>query len=154
MLLQNNISLKKYNSFGIDTIARDFYIFSNKDGLSEIVDTYQNQILDSHFILGGGSNILFTAQLLDTVVLKNEIKGYSEEEKKKQLRDFFISFAVSWRVKERPRKAVQSLFMDVHAPAILRVNYIVSHFQEWYDIFNVVTEDKLYIAPEDRIIIF
>ena len=86
--------------------------------------------------------------------LKNEIKGYSEEEKKKQLRDFFISFAVSWRVKERPRKAVQSLFMDVHAPAILRVNYIVSHFQEWYDIFNVVTEDKLYIAPEDRIIIF
>ena len=76
MLLQNNISLKKYNSFGIDTIARDFYIFSNKDGLSEIVDTYQNQILDSHFILGGGSNILFTAQLLDTVVLKNEIKAF------------------------------------------------------------------------------
>ena len=83
MLLQNNISLKKYNSFGIDTIARDFYIFSNKDGLSEIVDTYQNQILDSHFILGGGSNILFTSQLLDTVVLKNEIKGiqlYKEDE--------------------------------------------------------------------------
>jgi putative endopeptidase len=86
--------------------------------------------------------------------LKNEIKGYSEQEKKKQLRDFFISFAVSWRVKERPRKAIQSLFMDVHAPAPLRVNYIVSHFQEWYDLFNVVTEDKLYIAPEDRIIIF
>jgi UDP-N-acetylmuramate dehydrogenase len=84
MHLQNNISLKKYNSFGIETITRDFSIFQSKDELIEIVDQYHDRILQSHFILGGGSNILFTHQFLDTVVLKNEMRGiqlYREDEK-------------------------------------------------------------------------
>jgi len=86
--------------------------------------------------------------------LKDELRGVSEAEMKKQLRDFFISYAVSWRVKERPRKALQSLFLDVHAPAELRVNYIVSQFDDWYELFGVTTEDKLYSPPEERIKIF
>lgn len=86
--------------------------------------------------------------------LKDELKDVTEAERKKQMRDFFISYAVSWRVKERPRKALQSLFLDVHAPAELRVNYIVSQFDEWYELFGVVTGDKLYVPPEDRIKIF
>ncbi len=75
MTLLKNISLKKYNSFGIETIARDFSIFQSQDELFEIVDQYHDRILESHLILGGGSNILFTSQLLDTIVLKNELKG-------------------------------------------------------------------------------
>lgn len=86
--------------------------------------------------------------------LQQELKGVSEEEKQKQLRDFFISYAVSWRVKQRPRRALQNLFLDVHSPADLRVNYIVCHFQEWYDCFNVKTEHELYLPPEERIRIF
>ncbi len=86
--------------------------------------------------------------------LHHALKGASEEEKKKQLREFFISYAVSWRVKHRPRRELQNLFLDVHAPAELRVNYIVSHFQEWYDAFNVETANELYIPPEERIVIF
>lgn len=84
--------------------------------------------------------------------LKEELKGATDM--KKQLRDFFISYAVSWRVKERERKVIQGLFLDVHAPAELRVNYIVSQFDEWYEIFGIVTGDELYISPEDRIKIF
>ena len=86
--------------------------------------------------------------------LTQELAGSSEATKKKELRDFFIAYAVSWRIKERPRKAIQGLFMDVHAPAELRVNYIVSQFDLWYDLFEVVTGDDLYVAPEDRIIVF
>lgn len=86
--------------------------------------------------------------------LHAELKDISEEEKKKQLRDFFISYAVSWRVKERSQKRLQSLFLDVHSPAELRVNYIVSQFDEWYELFGVVTGDDLYIPPEERIKIF
>ena len=74
--------------------------------------------------------------------------------KKKQIKEFFISYAVSWRVKERPRKMIQSLFLDVHSPAELRVNFIVSQFDEWYELFGVTTGDLLYIPSEDRIKVF
>jgi len=86
--------------------------------------------------------------------LHQELEGASEEEKKRQLRDFFIAYAVSWRVKERSKKMIQSLFLDVHAPAELRVNLIVSQFDEWYELFGIVTGDDLYVPPEERIRIF
>jgi putative endopeptidase len=86
--------------------------------------------------------------------LKYELKNASEDEKKKQIKDFFISYAVSWRVKEREKKIIQSLFLDVHSPAELRVNYIVSQFDEWYELFGVVTGNSLYIPSEERIRIF
>jgi putative endopeptidase len=56
----------------------------------------------------------------------------SAEETKKEIRDFFISFAVSWRTKEKKEKAIQSLFMDVHSPPLARVNNVVSQFEDWY----------------------
>jgi putative endopeptidase len=86
--------------------------------------------------------------------LHQELDVASEEEKKKQLRDFFTAYAVSWRVKERSKKMIQSLFLDVHAPAELRVNFIVSQFDEWYELFGVVTGDDLYVPPEERVRIF
>lgn len=86
--------------------------------------------------------------------LRQELHGASEEEKKKQMRDFFTAYAVSWRVKERPKKVIQSLFLDVHAPAELRVNFIVNQFDEWYELFGVVTGDDLYVPPEERVRIF
>jgi putative endopeptidase len=57
-------------------------------------------------------------------------------------------------VKERSKKAIQSLFLDVHAPAELRVNFIVNQFDEWYETFDVLVADKLYLPPEERIRIF
>ena len=86
--------------------------------------------------------------------LHQELDGVSEEEKKKQLRNFFTAYAVSWRVKERSKKVIQSLFLDVHAPAELRVNFIVAQFNEWYELFGVETGDDLYIPPEERVKIF
>jgi UDP-N-acetylmuramate dehydrogenase len=75
MQLQKNISLKEFNSFGIETIAKDFAIFNTDNELFELVDSYHQSILQSHFILGGGSNILFTTTVIDTLVLKNELRG-------------------------------------------------------------------------------
>jgi putative endopeptidase len=78
----------------------------------------------------------------------------SEKERKEQLCDFFHSYAVSWRTKEKKEKAMQSLFMDVHAPPPARVNNIVRQFDEWYECYNVQPGDKLYIDPSERIRIF
>jgi UDP-N-acetylmuramate dehydrogenase len=71
MNIQQNISLKKYNTFGIDVLSRYFSRFSNSDELTEIL--IQNPGLNT-LILGGGSNILFTDNF-DGLILKNEVSG-------------------------------------------------------------------------------
>jgi predicted metalloendopeptidase len=68
--------------------------------------------------------------------------------------EFFKSFAVSWRTKEKKEKVIQSLFMDVHAPTPARVNNIVSQFDEWYECYDVKPGDALYKDPTERIRIF
>jgi putative endopeptidase len=86
--------------------------------------------------------------------LKFDIKNYSLKQKKYELQQFFISYAVSWRTKNQKEKVLQDLFMDRHSPPELRVNNIVSQFNEWYEIFDIQVSDKLYIAPEDRIRVY
>ncbi len=76
MQIQENISLKPYNSFGIDARARHFASFKNTEELSELITL--NPKLET-LILGGGSNILLTKDY-DGLLLKNEIKGINKIE--------------------------------------------------------------------------
>ncbi len=88
--------------------------------------------------------------------LKNELNANntSDQERIKQYKDFFIGYATSWREKERRAYGLRELITDVHSPAIARVNNIVRHFEEWYDVFDVCTSDPLYIPVDKRIHIF
>jgi putative endopeptidase len=86
--------------------------------------------------------------------LKRHLKGANEATRKKQLQDFFISYAVSWRTKERRKRAIYRLYTDVHAPPELRVNNIVAQLDDWYEVFDVKPGDRLYVDPKDRISIF
>ena len=76
MQIQENISLKAYNTFGIDAKARWFCEFTNVEQLIELLaNPIQHSTVNiHHFILGGGSNILFTNDF-NGLVLKNEIYG-------------------------------------------------------------------------------
>ncbi len=88
------------------------------------------------------------------------LKKRMQEEKldsshqKKMYQDFFLSYATSWRTKEKHAKVLQSLFMDAHAPPPVRVNNIVCQFDEWYECFDIQPSHALYKAPEERIRIF
>ena len=66
MQLEENVSLKLYNSFGIDAKARYFARFKSVEDLQTIPST--------NFILGAGSNILFTRNF-DGLVIKILIVG-------------------------------------------------------------------------------
>lgn len=92
----------------------------------------------------GGLAIALTA-------LKDLLRGAPLEEMKKAYREFFISYAVSWRQIDRPEKARQALSLDVHAPPPLRVNMIVRQFQEFYDAFDVPSDAAGVIPPSERI---
>jgi UDP-N-acetylmuramate dehydrogenase len=68
MQIQQNKSLKQYNTFGINAIAKEYAEFESIEDLKQI-DLQKN-----HLVLGGGSNILFTKNV-DGLVLKNNIRG-------------------------------------------------------------------------------
>jgi UDP-N-acetylmuramate dehydrogenase len=69
----SDISLKPFNTFGIDVKANYFARFSNTNELAQILESdvaKKNELL----VLGGGSNLLLTKNF-EGLVLKNEMKG-------------------------------------------------------------------------------
>ncbi|GGF21732.1 UDP-N-acetylmuramate dehydrogenase [Hymenobacter cavernae] len=70
--LESNVSLRPYNTFGIDAKARLFARFTSVDELRTLLALPEVQQAEK-LILGGGSNLLFTKDF-DGVVLKNEIR--------------------------------------------------------------------------------
>ncbi len=87
MQIEENISLKAYNTFGIDVIAKYFAQFNSVNELHELLEFNQPQTTSlpagkaghkqQTLILGGGSNILFTKDF-EGLVLKNEMSWIKE----------------------------------------------------------------------------
>lgn len=73
MTIQENHSLKKLNTFGIDASARYFVELSDVEQIQELLSE-SKFIKTQKLILGGGSNLLFTKNF-DGIVLKNNLKG-------------------------------------------------------------------------------
>ena len=71
-MLDENTSLKPYNTFGIEVSAAYYAKFNSVNSLKLLLQ--QNAGLPI-FILGGGSNVLFTKDY-NGLVLKNEILGF------------------------------------------------------------------------------
>ncbi len=71
MILEENVSLRPYNTFGMDVRARWFARFRTTEELRELLADPTVQA-NEKLILGGGSNMLLTKDF-PGVVLKNEI---------------------------------------------------------------------------------
>jgi len=73
MIISSNISLKPYNTFGIDVSAKYFTGIQSTNDILELLQTpeYKN---NERLILGGGSNMLLTKNV-DAIVVKNNLKG-------------------------------------------------------------------------------
>jgi UDP-N-acetylmuramate dehydrogenase len=73
MILKPNISLKPFNTFGIDATASDFIEIDSIETLQFVIDNF-NLANRKTLVIGGGSNILLTKNF-DGLVLKMSIKG-------------------------------------------------------------------------------
>jgi UDP-N-acetylmuramate dehydrogenase len=71
--IEEQVSLKTYNTFGIAATARYFCRITDTDQFKSLIQTdlYKNEKV---LILGGGSNLLFTRDF-DGLVVKTDIKG-------------------------------------------------------------------------------
>lgn len=71
MKIYHNISLKAYNTFGIDVKAKTLISVKNLEDLKWVLGKYPSTDL---FILGGGSNMLLTKDI-NAIVLHIDLKG-------------------------------------------------------------------------------
>ena len=152
---------KEYDEFGEEKswwTAHDEKEYSKRT--DALVKLFSKQTFKGYHVNGRNTineNIADLGGLgiaLDALQRTMAEKGFSETEQKKEYRDFFCSYAVSWRTKEKVQRHLQDLILDAHAPPEFRVNLIVSQFDEWYTAFDIEPRNSLYIPPEERIRIF
>lgn len=95
MQIRENFSLRPYNTFGIDAYAKYFITFKSIESLTEILNDSMIRKAGSYFILGGGSNILFTKNF-DGFVLKNEIEGIELDGQNEEYVYLKVGAGVNW----------------------------------------------------------
>ena len=73
MKLEQNISLKDFNTFGVDALAHSFVAISSVIELEQVFSELISPEMP-FLVLGQGSNLLFTRDY-NGVIIKNEIEG-------------------------------------------------------------------------------
>ena len=71
MQIEHNISLKPYNTFGIDVNAKQFISIASVEDLKSV---YASKDYPNKFILGGGSNMLLTKNI-EALVIHLNLRG-------------------------------------------------------------------------------
>src|ERR1700719_3549121 len=74
-----------------------------------------------------------------------ELDGLSGDQR------FFLGYAQSWRHKSTDDSIRQQIVSNPHAPVQYRVNGVVRNMDAWYEAFNAKPNDKLFLAPENRV---
>ena len=94
MPVKRDISLKSFNTFGIDVKALSFLEITSASILEEAID-FKNRKSLSILIIGGGSNILFTKDF-EGLVLLNRIMGKEIIEESKDFVFLKVSGGEDW----------------------------------------------------------
>lgn len=80
VIYKKNFSLKKYNTFRIEARALHFYIPETINGFADLLK-YLNDNQKKYIILGGGSNMLFADEIIETPIIYSgffsRIENYS-----------------------------------------------------------------------------
>jgi putative endopeptidase len=66
---------------------------------------------------------------------------------------FYLGWAQVWRRNYREPNLRQRLLVDPHSPSIQRV-WIVRNLQPWYDAYKVSPGAKMYLAPDQRVLVW
>ncbi len=90
MNVQKNISLKNYNTFGIDVNAKRFVLVDSVYQLQQILKEEQDV-----FLISGGSNMLLTKDI-EKLVLLIDIKGISIDKEDDNFVHLTVNAGESW----------------------------------------------------------
>lgn len=76
------------------------------------------------------------------------IEGFTGDQR------FFLAWGQVWRRLMREEEMINRVQSDPHSPSQFRVNGIVRNMDAWYDAFDVIPGDELYLPPEKRVVIW
>ncbi len=138
MQVQQNYSLKKDNTFGLDVYASYGSEFRSRDELHELLESYTN--ITSKMILGGGSNILFTKNY-DGLILRNKIPGI--EVIKEDDKHVFVKSGAGVRWHEFVMYCVENNFGGVENLSLIPGNVGASPMQN-IGAYGVEVKDVCY----------
>ena len=68
MKLEHDFCIKQHNTFGIEARCKEFFEYSTDEELFDFVRLHKDDKNFNFFILGGGSNILFTKDFDGTII--------------------------------------------------------------------------------------
>ncbi len=77
-----------------------------------------------------------------------EIDGFTPEQR------FFLSWATVWRTKMRDEALKNLIKTDPHSPGMYRAYVPLQNIQAFYDAFDIKEGDKMYVKPENRVLIW
>ena len=119
------------------------------------------EVLDSVFINGkftlgenigdlGGVNAAYDGLQLHLAEHGNpgEIDGYTPEQR------FFMSWATVWRTKMRDEALKNLIKTDPHSPGMYRAVVPLRNISAFYEAFDITEEDSMWLAPEERVLIW
>ena len=97
----------------------------------------------------GGLGIAWKAYLLWLGDKEPEvIDGYDAKQR------LLMAWAQCWRTLSRDEIAIQRLATDPHSPAEFRCNQVVKNLDIFYEAFGVEEDSKMYLKPEERVVIW
>jgi len=109
----------------------------------------QNTVTENVADIGG---VAVAYQALQSYLEQNwrpeDIDGFTQEQR------FFIAAGTVWRAKEREEYLVTLIQSDPHAPSQVRATMPSRNTDAFHDTFGTQSGDAMYLAPEDRIVIW
>lgn len=92
----------------------------------------------------GGVTVALTAYM-NFGNRSGDVDGFSD------IQRFFISYATNWASNIRDEAVLKQTKTNEHSLERWRVNGILPHIDVWYDAFGVTPDNKMYVAPENRV---
>jgi UDP-N-acetylmuramate dehydrogenase len=154
MQIQENVSLKPFNTFGINATAKYFTSFNSLAELENLFSFYTKNKLTNTLILGGGSNVLLTENF-DGLVAKNEMKGI--EVIKEDTENFYVKAGGGENWHQFVLYCIKQNFAGVENLSLIPGNVGASPMQNigaygvelkdvFYELEAYNTEDKKLVA--------
>ena len=124
-----------------------------------LADQYSSiEVLDSVFVNGEftlGENI---GDLGGVLAAYDGLQLYFNDNQRPDLIDgftpeqrFFMSWATIWRTKQRDEYLRNQVKTDPHTPGRWRATEPLKNIDAFYEAFNIVQGDSMYVSPENRV---
>jgi putative endopeptidase len=125
---------------------KDYKEFTNRS--KKVVEYYSNIKICDEKCVNGFLTVGENISDLGGIACVLDIAKKNEEPKLKEL---FENYATIWREVSTKELKEYLLNNDPHAPKKVRVNVVLSQFEDFYKTYNIKEGDKMYVKPEDRV---